>query len=100
MTLSLAERSRLLELEEIVEHGIASFVAVGNALMAIRDERLYIETRATFEVYLGERWQISRQHGYRMIDSARVVAALSPGGDAPTTRASPTRSVPWPPVCM
>jgi len=85
LTLSLAERSRLLELEEIVEHGIASFVAVGNALMAIRDERLYIETRATFEVYLGERWQISRQHGYRMIDSARVVAALSPGGDAPTS---------------
>ena len=45
------EVARLAELELVIERGQKAFVAVGNALAEIRDQRLYRETHATFEAY-------------------------------------------------
>lgn len=57
---------------------------VGNALLAIRDGKLYKEAGYTsFEKYCQERWGWSRATAYRSIDSARVAAELSPTGDNP-----------------
>jgi SAM-dependent methyltransferase len=88
MSLSLAarERSRLAELERVVEHGLATFVEVGLALAEIRDARLYRETHETFERYLAERWGLSRSRGYRMIEAAKVAELVSPMGDIQNER--------------
>ena len=57
---------------------------MGNALATIQRERLYRETHATFEQYCQEKWDVGRQHAYRLIDAAGVVKDLSPNGDADT----------------
>ena len=44
--LSVPERSRLAELEAVVEAGLQTFVDVGLALSEIRDGRLYRKTHA------------------------------------------------------
>jgi hypothetical protein len=72
-----AEAALLEQLEAKIERGLATFTEVGRALTAIRDQRLYRETHATFATYLDERWQISRARGYQLIDAASVVDAVS-----------------------
>lgn len=84
--LAPSEQDRLAELEDVVERGVRTFVEVGNALMEIRDARLYRETHATFDEYLDERWNMSRANGYRMIDAARVAELVSPVGDIANER--------------
>ena len=56
-------------------------MVVGQALLEIRDARLYRETHGSFEAYLDERWGVSRSRGYQLIDAARVTKALSTGVD-------------------
>jgi phage N-6-adenine-methyltransferase len=84
--LAPAEAVRLADLEAVVERGVAAFVEVGQALLAIHDERLYRATHATFEDYCRERWGFSRSRGYRLIDGARVAELVSPMGDIPNER--------------
>lgn len=57
-----------------------TFVAVGHALLAIRDHRLYRADYATFEDYCRVRWRISKTHANRLIDSAEVAENLTPLG--------------------
>jgi hypothetical protein len=80
------ERTRLAELEAVVDAGLETFVQVGLALREIRDARLYRDTHATFGDYLDERWNMSRSRGYRLIDAAQVAELVSPMGDIPNER--------------
>lgn len=82
--LSLDESRTLERLESIIESGLKTFIEVGNALLEIRDSRLYRQTSSTFEEYCRERWKMSRPQAYRLIDAATVVQNLSPLGDIPT----------------
>ena len=76
-SLTSSERRELASLEATVEQGRAAFVAVGNALTAIRDRRLYRETHSTWEAYLRERWDIGRTSSYGLMVAAAVVADVS-----------------------
>jgi hypothetical protein len=78
--LSPAERERLAELEVVVERGRQVFIEVGLALAEIRDRRLYRERHGTFEVYLGERWGISRSRGYQLMAAAAVSTVVDSAG--------------------
>lgn len=80
---SIQTLPRLSECETIIERGLSTFVEVGNALLEIRDSRLYRESHATFEDYCKERWAMSRSRAHRLIDSAQVVADLLPMGNIP-----------------
>jgi N6-adenosine-specific RNA methylase IME4 len=80
--LSDAERERLALCESVIERGQQTFLDVGSALRAIRDQALYRETHTSFESYLRERWGMARAHGYRLIKAAAAVEALSPIGDS------------------
>lgn len=73
----------LNELEAIIERGLETFVEVGQALLEIRDGRKYRDQQATFEDYCKERWGFDRSYAYRLVDSAKVAAVLSPIGDIP-----------------
>lgn len=70
---------RLEQLEVVIERGLNTFVEVGQALMDIRDGRLYRQGYATFEDYCRERWGWERRHAYRLMDAASAVENVSRG---------------------
>lgn len=78
-----AEVVRLAELEAIID---ASVLALGSALLEIRDSRLYRKTHKRFEDYVAERFGFSRSWPYRQIEAAPVLALASPMGDITTER--------------
>ncbi len=80
--MSSNEENRLVELEQVVEDGMAQFVAVGNALAEISEGRLYRATHSTFEAYVQDRYGISRSYAYRKINAAHVAEIVSPIGDS------------------
>lgn len=75
--LSLSERDTLKICEEAIQMGIRTFVEVGNALLTIRDQKLYRQTHKTFEDYCRQRWEMSRPRAYQLIESAEIVQNLS-----------------------
>lgn len=74
--LSTTEADELRSLETAIERGLQTFVEVGNALMTIRDSRLYRAEYRTFEEYCQQRWQLKQSRAYQMIDAAKVVGGL------------------------
>lgn len=67
--------------ESVIRAGIAMFYAVGEALSAIRDRHLYRATHATFADYCQDRWQMSRQRAYQLVQAAGVMDRLSTNVD-------------------
>ena len=82
-SLTVGERKKLTELEEIIERGVHSFMDVGNALAEIQKQKLYTDVGETFELYCKKRWQFSSSRARQLIGSAKVVTLLeeSPIGD-------------------
>ena len=74
--LTTDERDSLADQEKIIHRGLRTFVEVGNALMAIRDNRLYREEFRSFDNYLEARWKLSRSHVSRLISGAAVASEL------------------------
>lgn len=85
LTSLMAEKQRLEVLESVIDAGMQTFVHVGNALLEIRDGRLYRHTHATFEDYCRDRWGMERRHAYRLIDAAQVVENVSNWTQIPVT---------------
>jgi hypothetical protein len=81
--LSEVEQSELSQCEAVIERGLKTFVDVGNALLRIRDGKLYRNTHDTFEDYCRERWSMAQGTAYRMMYAADVVSNLksSPIGE-------------------
>ena len=67
LTLTENEAKRLAELESQIERSNADR---GRALREIRDGYLYRATHPNFEMYLKERWGMSRARAYQLIDFA------------------------------
>lgn len=79
----------LEELESIIEHGLETFVEVGQALLEIRDGRKYRERNfMTFDDYCKERWNFARQRAYELMEAAHVTVLVSEISDIPVTRES------------
>ena len=74
------QRDELAAYEAVIQKAVYSFIEAGNALRAIREDRLYRETHTTFEDYCQQRWQITRHHANRMIVGAGVAEDLEPIG--------------------
>jgi hypothetical protein len=81
--LSVNERTEFQQLETVIQTGLQ----MGNALMEIRDRRLYRESHMTFEDYCNERWQFSARQANRLIGAAQVVENLRPIGPLPENEA-------------
>jgi len=76
------EQQELEYHEAIIEHGLETFVEVGNALLAIRDRRLYRASGFhTFEEYCRKRWGMTKSYASRLISSVNVVDNLLPTGN-------------------
>lgn len=85
VTGELLARRTLAECEAVVEKGLDTFVEVGEALMEIRDGRLYRDTFNNFEAYCRTRWGINPRYANRLVKAAEVVGGLGPMGPKPTT---------------
>ena len=95
-TLSIIEKTSLVDLEVIIERGMGSFVEVGNALLKIRDSRLYRESHGTFEAYCQGRWGMARNYANKLISGAQTVGNLGTNVPKPLTetQARPLTSLP------
>lgn len=74
--MSPAEHRHLGALEKRIAAGLQVFREVGNALLEIRDQRLYRNTHSSFEAYCRERWSMERQRAYYIMDAAKVDKVL------------------------
>ncbi|EIJ42370.1 hypothetical protein BegalDRAFT_1483 [Beggiatoa alba B18LD] len=89
---------RLEELEQVIEKELSAFYRVGNALVEIRDKRLYrLKGYENFEAYCVEVWKMHRQHAHRLINASAVVRNLSSVGDMPKNEAQVRPLVGLPP---
>ena len=80
LSLSLEETQRLNICEAVIQDGLETFVKVGNALLEIRDLKLYRKDFGTFEDYCRQRWKMVRRQADRLIQAAEVVVNLRPIG--------------------
>lgn len=80
--LVIAERTRLGECEVVVERGLATFVEVGQALLEIRDSRLYREDFKTFEDYCRERWDFTDRRARQLMAAAEIGTTVPVANEA------------------
>lgn len=81
--LTAEERHQLRACEKTIREGLGTFVAVGSALMEIRNARLYRQTHPSFEAYVESVLALTRPRAYQLIDSAQVMRDLSTIVDIP-----------------
>lgn len=78
--LTAAESDHLAECEATISRGLETFREVGDALMSIRDNRLYRAQFETFEAYAEQKWGFSKTHANRLVAASSVAAILAPMG--------------------
>jgi len=79
-TLTELEQSKLAQCERTISKGLAQFVDVGNALLEIRDQRLYRAEYKNFDSYCRAKWGWSYQRSNQYIASANVAKTLTTAG--------------------
>lgn len=72
-SVEISKETRLVKCERIIENGLQTFIETGNALLEIRDSRLYLEKFATFEEYCRVRWGMVSSRARQLIMAAEVV---------------------------
>jgi len=85
--LAPVEAATLAEHEASVERGLSTFLDVGRALLAIRDERLYRAEHDTFESYCQDRWAMTDRY------ARNLMAAASVGTVVPVTNEAQAREL-------
>jgi N6-adenosine-specific RNA methylase IME4 len=92
--LLVSDAGRLGELEATIAAGLATFLAVGQALLDIRTARLYrVAGYGDFDTYCRQRWGWDRTYAHRLQQAAQV-AALLPIGNTPANEAQARELVP------
>jgi len=78
--LSVSEANELQRCELVIKQGLETFIEVGQALLIIRDKRLYRLESETFEDYCRGKWGMARQNANRLIAASEVISNLEPVG--------------------
>ncbi len=86
-TMTAREKKLFIAKEHVLEHHFGTFKQAGEALIAIRDQRLYRENHPTFEAYCRERWDMSKTQANRLISAAQVMENV----ETPETHAVTSR---------
>lgn len=100
LALSDSEQDRLWECEEVIGRGLQTFVEVGEALLTIRDGRLYRAEHRTFEGYCRQRWGFSHQRASQLTQAAEVATIVAghelppPANEAQARELAPLRDEP------
>jgi phage N-6-adenine-methyltransferase len=84
--LTAEERKEFAICEAVIARGQGKlYYEIGAALFKIREGRLYRETHSNFDDYSQDRWDYTRRHADRLIQSAAVADNLRPIGLIPAT---------------
>lgn len=83
--LTAAEREELARHDKAIKAGKRALLAMGRALRAIRDSRLYRESYDSFEKYCRNEHGLERSRVYHLIEYADTVDSI----DAPNSYAPP-----------
>lgn len=75
--ISVSEKEELTKLEGVISEGLSSFMRVAQALLAIRDKRLYRGEFSTFEEYCKRRWRFTRSRASQLIEASEITRNLS-----------------------
>jgi hypothetical protein len=79
--LSPVEQDRLKALEAVIQENFLAFVAVGNALMEIRENKLYrTDEGRTWEGYCREIWDMGYKYADKLVSASKVIENLTPIG--------------------
>ena len=78
--LNIDESHELERCEVVIKQGLQTFIEVGQALMTIREKRLYRIGFKTFEDYCVERWLITKTQANRLIQASETISNLTPIG--------------------
>ena len=76
-----SDEQRLAKLEEKIEHGRRAEVGMGEALIEIKESRLFKQKSRSFVAYCRDHRGIEKSRAYRLMDAAMAAKAL-PMGDA------------------
>ncbi|MFB2919890.1 hypothetical protein [Aerosakkonema funiforme] len=71
-----SEQQQRVQLEAKIRQHQQAFDEVGNALIALRDKRLYRSTHDTFERYCQEQWDMTSRRANQLIKAAEVIQNL------------------------
>lgn len=74
--LTIPEALALSRCEKVIAKGQQIFIEVGNAVLQIRDERLYRKNYGSFNQYCEERWGWGERRASQIIQAASVVQRL------------------------
>ena len=74
--LNVSERNELERCEVVIKQGLKTFVEVGQALMLIREKKLYRAEFGTFEAYCREKWDMHDRNAQRLMKAAETVSNL------------------------
>jgi hypothetical protein len=74
--LTKVEAQRLNGLEHIIKKGLKAFIQVADALLEIRDKRLYRKQYKSFEEYCQRKWDFTSRQANRLIGAGEVVDNL------------------------
>lgn len=89
-----SEYSELQQHEQVIEQGLKTFVDVGNALLAIRDKRLYRQDFGTFEEYCNDRWGFTDRRARMLMSAAEAVSNIQIGTIVPILPATESQARP------
>jgi len=79
--LSPVEQTRLGDLESVIRENFLAYVAVGNALLEIRESRLYrTDDGRTWEGYCREIWDMGYKYADKLVSASKVIENLTPIG--------------------
>ena len=81
--LGLDEQRELEKCEHVLRTGLATFFEVGQALLTIRNARLYRHDFSTFEAYCHQRWAMGRNYAWHLIGAAERVRLLPSDSKTP-----------------
>jgi hypothetical protein len=95
--ITISEINRLKALEKIISAGQKTFIAVGEALTEIRDNKLYRAEHGTFEKYCERVWGWNKSHAYRVMDAAPVAKGLINETKSPVNLSTATALAKVPP---
>lgn len=91
--LTPAERAEFERNEDTIKKGLKSFIAVGLALRAIKEKRLYREAALTFDVYCQQKWGFRDKRAYQLIAGSQVAENLTLEGLEPPQNEKQARSL-------
>jgi len=70
---------QFLQCEQVIGEGLKTFIEVGQALLEIKNARLYRKQYHTFEEYCIQRWKMSIRQAQRFIQSSKIASNIQQG---------------------